>query len=108
MHRHRRESSDHLLLRGLPPAAAAVALLFAFSLPRAGDAGGNAGQPTMRTGRLTGPVAVRPELSSRRPRFNLHPDLVQPAGAARPPPPEPEIRNGGIFPATRPPGGRAA
>src|SRR2546428_1554411 len=104
MHRHRRESSDHLLLRRLPPAAAAVALLFAFSLPRAGDAGGNAAQPTMRTGRLTGSVAVGPERSSRRLRFNLYPDLVQPAVAAGRPSREAELRNVVIYLEPAPPG----
>jgi len=97
MDRHRHESPDHRLLHRLLRATAAVALLLVFPVPRAAAPGDTVPQTTARPGRLTGSVAVGPGLSSRKLRFNLYPDVVQPAAAAGRPSREEELRNVVIY-----------
>src|SRR5437899_7615905 len=86
----------HPSLRRALPVTAVFALL-AVCLIRADDAGGSAAKTGAHTGRLTGSVAVGPELSSRKLRFNLYPDLVQPAVAAGRPSREEELKNVVIY-----------
>src|SRR5206468_7301364 len=89
--------TSRYLSRNRSLAAAAALALLAVSLIRAEEAGGNAAQLATHTGRLTGSVAVGPELSSRKLRFNLYPDLVQPAVAAGRPSREEELKNVVIY-----------
>ena len=96
MDKHAHWTSRHLSRNRSLATAAALALL-AVSLIRAEEAGGNAAQPATHPGRLTGSVAVGPELSSRKLRFNLYPDLVQPAVAAGRPSREEELKNVVIY-----------
>jgi len=93
MDRRRHATTGHgSLLRRLRTAAGA-ALLLGLPLLRAAEPGESRPSP----GRLTGTVAVGPELSSRKLRFNLYPDLVQPAVATpRFSPPE-ELKNVVIY-----------
>src|SRR5207245_698526 len=93
----------HPSLRRALPVTAVFALL-AVCLIRADDAGGSAAKTGAHTGRLTGSVTVGPELSSRKLRFNLYPDLVQPAVAAGRPSREAELRNVVIYLEPAPPG----
>ena len=96
MDKHAHWTSRHRSRNRSLATAAALALL-AVSLIRAEEAGGNAAQLATHTGRLTGSVAVGPELSSRKLRFNLYPDLVQPAVAAGRPSREEELKNVVIY-----------
>jgi plastocyanin len=103
MDKHAHGTSRHpSRRRGL--AAAAVLALLAIPLIRAGEAGGNAAPTAMRPGRLAGSVSVGPELSSRKLRFNLYPDLVQPAVAAGRPSRQEELKNVVIYLEPAPPG----
>lgn len=97
MHGLRRSSSDPHPLRRSPPAAVAVALLLTLSLPHAEEAARSAAPAASRPGRLSGTVAVGPELSSRKLRFNLYPEVVQPAAAAGRFSREEELRNVVIY-----------
>ncbi len=97
MDRRTLQAVGHGSLLRLLPIAAGVALLVGQPLLRAADPGDGRGPSAPRTGRLTGTVAVGPELSSRKLRFNLYPDVVQPAVAAgRFSPPE-EMKNVVIY-----------
>jgi len=96
MDKHAPWTLKPLSLRRALLATAAFALLAVFLL-RAEDAGGSAAKGATGTGRLTGSVAVGPELSSRKLRFNLYPDLVQPAAAAGRPSREEELKNVVIY-----------
>jgi plastocyanin len=91
----RNESWKVRLLSRLGTATALLVLIVA--LPRAEEPARNADRPTGRTGRLSGSVEVGPELSSRKMRFNLYSDFVQPAVAAGQPSREEELQNVVIY-----------
>jgi plastocyanin len=89
------------------PTLAGTAAVLLFSLAavtRAEEPARNADRPTGRGGSLTGSVEVGPELSSRKMRFNLYTDFVQPAVAAGQPTREEELRNVVIYLEATPPG----
>ncbi len=73
--------------------AAIVSLLFLSTFALADEPGRRAEGSPGRTGRLSGSVVVGPELSSRKMRFNLYPDFVQPAVASGQPSREEELGN---------------
>ena len=98
MERPTRESRGIQPFGRLTRAGTAAMLLFSISaMPRAEEPARNADRPTGRGGSLSGSVEVGPELSSRKMRFNLYTDFVQPAVAAGQPTREEELRNVVIY-----------
>lgn len=77
------------------PAALLLCLFLAFT-PGGGDAAGqpaDAERTATGTGRLSGTVEVGPELSTRKIKFHLYPDLVKSAEMTDVPSPQEEVRN---------------
>jgi plastocyanin len=98
MHRLRHESRGIRPFRRLSHiGAAAAVLLLSFAPARAEEPVRNADRPSGRGGSLSGSVEVGPELSSRKMRFNLYTDFVQPAVAAGQPTREEELQNVVIY-----------
>ena len=98
MDRLRHESRRVQLLQRLALLGTAAALFVSLAPPqRAEEPARNADRPAGRSGRLSGSVEVGPELSSRKMRFNLYTDFVQPAVAAGQPSREEELRNVVIY-----------
>ena len=98
MDRHRNESRGLQWLQRLALFGTAAALFVSLASPQGTEEPArNADRPAGRSGRLSGTVEVGPELSSRKMRFNLYTDFVQPAVAAGQPSREEELRNVVIY-----------